>query len=413
MQTWKHNLTPGAKAGDVDGQSSPSGRRAFLKAGATAAVGLALPPLITGAAATAAPRPIGGQQEPFRGPIDDQPISLEFAQRRWNELGIGDERGALREITPEKTTNALRMLHKGTAHVYDLGDKMFPGVPAFPSAPPRRWDMYITWYDLGGENRLTGLEERFAAMTFQVGTQIDNLNHIGIDDHYYGGFTRDDLLPMPELVDPASRAAKATQDSQADHHGPGSILRGCPHLGAEHIGPIVTRGVLVDVLAYMQCHGRHEALSEGRDTLAPNYRITIQDIEATLGWEGISRLDPGDVVIFRTGWNKLWADSALWSRYLSSEPGIWLAEARWLAQFRPAIVGGDTWGLEVFPSPVPTRFGEPHQLLLAQEGIRIGEGYVTDGLSEAGKYEFVFIDTPQHAVGATATHNGPAAIATS
>lgn len=409
MQTWKHLLAARAESGEAAGPTPA--RRTFLKAGGAAIAGLALPPLITKASAGAAPLVGRTQQKALRGPIDDRPISLEDAQRRWNELGIGDERGALREITPEKTTDALRLLQEGTAHVYDLGDSMYPGAPAFPSVPPRRWDMYITSYDLGGENRLTGLEERFAAMTFQIGSQIDNLNHIGIDDHYYGGFTRDDLLPIPELTDPASRSLKATQDSQADHHGPGSILRGCPHLGAEHIGPIVTRGVLVDVLAYMQRHGIHDALSEDGDTLAPAYRITVQDIKATLGWEGVSRLDPGDVVVFRTGWNKLWADQARWAQYLTSEPGIWLAEARWLAQFRPAIVGGDTWGLEVFPSPVPTRFGEPHQLLLTQEGIRIGEGYVTDGLSEAEIYEFVFIDTPQHAVGATATHNGPAAIA--
>jgi hypothetical protein len=121
-------------------------------------------------------------------------------------------------------------------------------------------------------------------------------------------------------------------------------------------------------------------------------------------------------VLLRTGWNQLLArrdpaDIARWEA-ANGMPGIYLREARWLAQFRPAIVGSDTWALEVLGSPVNndgTAF-PVHQELLMRNGIRIGESFVTDGPANDRVYEFVFAVTPQYAEGATCGNTPPLAL---
>ena len=91
-------------------------------------------------------------------------------------------------------------------------------------------------------------------------------------------------------------------------------------------------------------------------------------------------------------------------------PGIYLAEARWLATCRPCIVGSDTWALEVLGSSSNEAvvLFPCHQELLMRHGIRIAESVVLDALSAAGVYEYVHIVTPavrqgrdrrQHAAG--------------
>lgn len=144
----------------------------------------------------------------------------------------------------------------------------------------------------------------------------------------------------------------------------------------------------------------------------------------------VGRREAGDAVLFRTGWHQLVepkdpnsADQPIASgdpvhpahpehrRYLAGEPGIYLREARYLAARRPAIIGGDAWGLEVLPGINQSVFGPVHQELIVHYGIRIGEGIITDSLVESGVYEFVFVVTPQYALGATAGNTPPAALA--
>ena len=57
-------------------------------------------------------------------------------------------------------------------------------------------------------------------------------------------------------------------------------------------------------------------------------------------------------------------------------PGF-LAETRWFADRRPALIASDSWGLEVLDPAVTGGNAFPcHQELLGKHGVRIGEGYV-------------------------------------
>lgn len=413
MQLWKHLIVAQLsepRAGKSMPDSRKLTRRQVLQVGSGTAAGLAMSHLLSDVA-VAEP-----EHRPSRdsGAFDDHPVTLEEARQRWRELGVvGDERGTAALVTSKKTTRAIRNSLRGPRfRVYNMGEPMFPGVPAFATIPPRKFDYVITMYGPLGTNLLTVLEERFPSMTFQIGTQVDQLNHIGIDDVYYGDFPESEIVKFFEIQDPIARWERARQDSDTGNYGPNSILGGTSRLGLEHLGPVVTRGVLLDVLGQKQATGQTDALSADGETLAPTYRITIEDIEGAMDFGGIRRIERGDLVLFRTGWSKLWEDPSRWHEYLESEPGIWLAESRYLAQFRPVIVASDTWGLEVVPAPREGSAFEVHQVLITQEGIRIGEAFVSEELAADGVYEFVFFDTPHRALGATAANNLVAAIGT-
>lgn len=127
-----------------------------------------------------------------------------------------------------------------------------------------------------------------------------------------------------------------------------------------------------------------------------NYRITIDDAFEAMEFGGIRSLQPGDAVRFRTGWNQLLqsrdpGELARWGAR-TGLPGIWLREARFLASFRPSLVGSDTWALERLGRPeiTGTSAFAAHQELIMRNGIRI---------------------TPQFAEGATCGSTPPAALA--
>jgi kynurenine formamidase len=353
-------------------------------------------------AATAAPAAATTVGEVF----DDAMFNVAAVERgEWapTRYGAGDQRGTFNEVTPATTARALRLLASGRpTKTYNLGELMTNGFPAFKTTPPRVYQQRLTVtgyqppadFEQGGgilqtptplgPNRISIHEERFPqGYTYQIVTQLDNLNHIGVGATFYNGFRG------PEIAEPY----------------------GTNKLGSEHMGPIVTRGVLLDVLGLKLARGDRAALSQSKDgqpVLRDDYRIRIEDLTAAAGRVGIRRINPGDVVLIRTGWNKIARSEP--ERYLAKEPGIYLREARFLANFRPAIIGADSWALEVLGNPVVTAAFPVHQELLVKHGIRIGEGIITDELARDGVYEFVYITTPQYAKGATAGNAPPAAL---
>jgi Putative cyclase len=397
------------------------GRRDVIRAaGAAGAVGVV-------SVAGIGPGP-AAQSGAFRtGPpndFDDTPFDYsdpanlgDWAPSRY---GPDDQRGAFNEVTPEKTAGALAAIGaRREVRTYNLGELMWNGFPAFRTDPRRTYEQRLTingyqpppgYQDDGGilmsaeplgGNKLSYHEERFVgesspkhpvplATTYQIASQLDNLNHIGAAEFYYNGLRGPDI---------------------ARGHGTSK-------LGNEHMGPVVTRGLLLDVLGVKVANGADlaEPATNGSPLLRENYRITVEDLTEAMGFGGVGAIEPGDVVLLRTGWNQLLArrdpaDIARWEA-ANGMPGIYLREARWLAQFRPAIVASDTWALEVLGNPVNddgTAF-PVHQELLMRNGIRIGESYVTDGPANDRVYQFVFAVTPQYAEGATCGNTPPLAL---
>lgn len=333
----------------------------------------------------------GFDDEPF------DPVAVADGTAGWypTRYGPDDQLGALNEITPEKTLAALQIIKPTRSRppkTYNLGEILQEGVPAFGTrtyVQERQGPTLAEPY--AGDNQINGMEERYST-TYHIATQLDGLPHIGVRDTWYNG------IKTPDLI--------------------GEGTAGVEKLGQELVNPFVTRGILLDVLAVKVMQGDDSALGEpvdGKPILGNSYRITVEDLQAAMRLGGIRSIEPGDVVCIRTGWSQLFRhdDDALKARYLATEPGIYLREARWLAQFRPAVIGGDPWALEVLPAPAPwtgLQLFPVHQELLTHHGIRIGEAFNLEELSADECYEFVFFYTGQRAKGATAANVAPGAL---
>lgn len=324
-------------------------------------------------------------------PFDPEAIANGTAGWYPSIYGPDDQIGALNEITPQKTLSALQLIknNKNKApKTYNLGEIMEPGMPAFGT---RKYEQTrVGPGEPFGDNAVVGMEETIDT-TYQIATQLDGLPHIAVGDVWYNGVRTAELI-------------------EGNPHG-------ANFFGQHLVNPFITRGILLDVLSVKLAEGATEALGEpveGQPILGNSYRITVEDLQAAMAFGNISAIEPGDVVIIRTGWHHLFRlDEPHRSRYLATEPGIYLREARWLAQFRPAVVGSDTWALEVLPAPEPwsaTQFFPVHQELLAHNGIRIGEAFVSEELAADGVYEFLFFMTGQRARWATAANVAPGAI---
>lgn len=384
---------------------------------------------VTAAASVGLGTSAAAETETRAGEFDDRMFTPDevagWAARTAQRYGADDQRGTWNEVTPERTRQALRLLDgRGPVKTYNLGELMTDNFPAFAGVPPRVLRQRLTVYGYEpegnfvpaleydprthpesgilqsptplGANTISFHEDRFPhGGTYQIATQLDNLGHVGVGETYYNGFRG------PDLATP----------------------RGLAKLGNENMGPIVTRGVVYDIVGLKLAQGARTDLFRspvnGEWVLRDDYRITLTDMRDALRRQGVRREPgPGDVALFRTGWTHLLNREGFDDpndpanlRYITKEPGIYLREARYLASRRVAMVGSDTWGLEVLdPAVVGQNVFPCHQVLLAQHGVRIGEGVRTEEPVADGVFELVYLVTPQFHVGSTAGNTPPAAM---
>jgi kynurenine formamidase len=290
------------------------------------------------------------------GPVEAQ----RWYPSRW---GAADQRGAANRMTPAKTLEAKDLIKQG--NVYQLGRVYESGMPMFGT---RHYSLRIPQtFKIPGNNQATYHDELVSAELGQVGTQFDGLGHIGIGDLFYNGNNRADFA-QPE---------------------------GLTKLGIENVGPLFTRGVLIDV-----------AKLKGKQ-LESGYEITPADLQAALKSQALE-IRPGDVVLIHTGWGSLWMkDNA---RYVQGSPGIGVAAAQFLADKEVIVVGSDNWGVEVSPNPDASLGAPVHQLLIARNGIYLHENLNTEELARDSVYEFAYIFAPLRLKGATGSPGNPIAV---
>ena len=285
---------------------------------------------------------------------------------RWypSRWGADDQRGAANRLTPAKVLEAKNVITKGA--VYQLGHVYEPGMPMFGT---RHYSLRIPQaFKMPGKNEAVYHDEVISGELGQIGTQFDGLGHLGMGDLFYNGNRRSEF-------------------AQAE---------GLTRLGIENVGPIVTRGVLIDVAKF-----------KGVDQLPPRYEITPADLKGALQREGV-QIRSGDMVLIHTGWSSLWMkDNA---KYGDSEPGIGLAAGQMLVDAEVVVVGADTWGVEVMPNPDSSLSAPVHQLFLARNGIYLHENLITADLARDNVYEFVYMFAPLRLKGATGSPGNPIAI---
>lgn len=286
----------------------------------------------------------------------------------------GDQLGAGNYLTPEKRLEALALVREG--RLFDLSHVTEMGAPRFePVQTP-----YLL---LGAPNWQGGIRRRRAAgatndaganlerieMNTHVGTHIDALGHFTIGSAMYGGNDANEIVTDFGLT----------------------------KLGIEQAPAIVSRGLMVDVSDL-----------DGGKFLEAGRAIGPGDMEKALADRQLE-IRKGDIVLINTGWGRFYmADNA---RYLSGEPGINLAAARWLTGQGVTAIGTDSMAVEVLPGEDDPKIKMPvHQHCLVEAGVYLIENLLLTPLVDAGVAEFCFILLPVKFKGATGSPARPIAM---
>ena len=291
-----------------------------------------------------------------------------------SRYGSADQAGAFNEATADGVVRAAGLVRSGS--IFDLSHVIEEGIPAFPGRTfkqvltttahqlnRRRPDAGETGW---GQNNVNWIVEQIEA-TQQMGTHVDALNHLQIGDQVYNGWTLDEII---------------------EEHGTN-------RLGVDTLPQLVTRGLLVDVAKW-----------KGVRRLAAGEVVQPDVVEQILDSNDL-RVEPGDAVLFHTGWGAQWATA---EEYLSGEPGPGMAMVEWLADQHVALVGCDTWSFGPVPPENPARPFEVPQTLNVHYGIVVAENLALGELAAAGVSQFMFVLSHARLRGATGAWVAPLAI---
>ena len=286
------------------------------------------------------------------------------SQRCPSKWGAGDQRGSGNMMKPETVLRAAKLIRTG--EVFELGAVLSPDPrEAFINAG-RVFNIYPKPSPPIPNARQVN-EELVVTELGQIGTQFDAFAHQMWGDSFYNCFKLGDI----------------------------GTRTGFKKLGVEHVGGLVTRGVLIDV-----------AGSKGVDMLPTSYNITPEDLQQALA-KARQRLQPGDAVLIRTGWSKLMGKEN--ERYGTLNPGIGIAAGQWLLAQEPMMIAADNCCVEVRPSERPHSL-PIHAMMLIQHGVYLLENLELEALAAARAYEFAFIVQPLKIKGATGSAIAPIAV---
>ncbi len=291
----------------------------------------------------------------------------------WGRWGADDERGTLNYVTPEVVHAAAASVRSG--RTFPLAIPLSSDGPQIGMIPgrinPLRTMLMIN-------DPMTGNIDEFCTsddsvvMGLQAGTHWDSLAHATYSNRLYNG------APIETLN-----------------------VRGAGKCGIDKVGPLVSRGVLLDI-----------PRSKGLDALEPGYALTAADLDAAADFGKVS-VRSGDILLVRTGQiQKLHGGDKM--AYTFPSPGFSMQTALWLHEHEVAAVANDTIVFEVFPTeyedlPLPV-----HLLHLVEMGLLQGQNWDLEALAadcaEDGQYDFLLTATPEPFVAGLGAPVAPVAV---
>jgi hypothetical protein len=228
----------------------------------------------------------------------------------------------------------------------------------------------------------------------QVGTQFDGLGHAGTSNS--GDPTKGKYFLNLKVED-----VNATPNDRVD---------GLRMLGIEHVKPLMTRGILVDVAPFGKAEREPGSCDYNNTSQCWDVgdEITVADVETALAAQGMSLDDitSGDAVFINTGWGNLWRVDN--DRFNSGMPGIGMEVGNRLVDKEVVLVGSDNWAVDVVPNG--TLVFPLHQLFMTDNGIFLHEVLNFNELISAGVYEFMYVFVPVPFTGATGSPGNPIAV---
>jgi kynurenine formamidase len=281
---------------------------------------------------------------------------------RWGEA---DERGALNLLDAAAVRGAVGTVARGEA--IDLSQPLSSTTPAPAGRGGLVHHMTRDGGDYAAGGRVLG-RSRYAedhiAMSTHLGTHIDALAHVWYEEELYNGH-------------------------------PQSAVRsgGAKRCGVDKLGPLVGRGVLLDLAA-----------TAAVDALGAGDTVDAASLERAAERAKVE-LRPGDIVLLRTGWF-----AGAGERYFEGEPGLDREGAAWLAARDVAAVGADNYAVEALAGASNPQGFPVHELLLRDHGIPLIENLDLERLAAIAAGPFLFVALPLPLVGGTASPLAPVAV---
>ena len=315
-----------------------------------------------------------------------------FAQTRekgpwWpSPHGPTDQAGNSNYITAEKILKSLRI--PKTGQTYELGRVYEPEMPQYGYRP--YFLTIIPAFTPVKEGTGVAQQDYFTGFIGQMGTQFDAFGHQGkvvrmadgtLQNVYYNGFTQQDLT------------------------GRNRGVGGLEALGVEHVKPIITRGILIDIAGY-----------KGVPVLDSRYEVTLADTRGALAKQGVREdsIEAGDAILFNYGWAVHWNNGPKYNdaRFFVGEnqgsPGIGVEVARWAVEKKASMVGADSCCVTIQPPTRPELGNVHHELLFG--GVMMLENMDLRELARDGVYEFLYLNLTERIRGATGSPVRPIAV---
>jgi kynurenine formamidase len=278
----------------------------------------------------------------------------------WGRWGDGDQVGTVNLITPTKREAAIRLVRTGrtVSLARDIGPQpVLMYHVTFPSNRERA-DVVLDRFDLVYHG-------------FTI-THIDALCHVAWDGQLYNG------RPFMQSL----TAAGATW---------------CPI--DPLFGGITTRGVFLDVA---------ESRKDGYVSVGSP--VTPKELDAAAARAGV-RVEPGDVVVVRSGDAAFRRAHPDWVPRVSPHPGLHLSCLEW---FREKDIAAISWDM-MDERPIGyAGFGMGVHLAIPFLGLALVDNTDPERLAaacrEEERYEFLFTATPIRLVGSTGAPAHPMAM---
>ncbi|MCG0289743.1 cyclase family protein [Streptomyces sp. PSAA01] len=306
------------------------------------------------------------------------PLPAEFHEiakrvNNWGRWGTADEIGTLNLITDAVVREAAATIRTGRRiplAVPLTQDGIQTGM--IPGRINPLHTMTAVNFEMFGPGNVATSDDA-VTMGLQAGTHWDGLTHVSHSGRIYNGRPADSIT---------------THDRAA-------------FSGIDKVGPLVSRGVLLDV-----------ARTRGAERLPEGHAVTPEDLDAAEELAGTT-VRPGDIVLVRTGQIQ---------RYLAGEkeayaypsPGLSLRTPEWFHTRDVAAVANDTLTFEIFPPEIEDLWMPVHALDLVEMGMLQGQNWnleeLSDACAEEGRYAFLLSAPPEPFVGGTGSPVAPVAI---
>ncbi len=300
----------------------------------------------------------------------------EIAERvnNWGRWGASDEIGTLNLITQETVRAAAATVRSGRRFPLALPlrqqgvqNGLIPGrVNPLHTMTALNWEMF-------GPGAIATSDD-VATLGLQAGTHWDGLGHVSHGNRIYNNRPADSTITAHE---------------------------GALRSGVESAGPLLGRGVLLDV-----------ARARGVGRLDPGHPVTADDLDAA---EELARTQvrSGDLVLVRTGQVQLYLGGDR-DAYAFPSPGLSLSTPDWFHARDVAAVANDTLTFEIFPPEIDGLYLPVHALDLVEMGMMQGQNWNLEALAadcaEDGQYAFLLSAPPEPFVGGVGAPVAPIAV---